>query len=217
MQKIIEGMIEILIVDDHPLVSDGVAAMVKDVPYLNICGACKSAKESLAFLANNEPAVILLDISLPDMDGLELCSQIRQLNKTVKIIGLTSTNEAGIITQFLAKGGNGYLLKNMERDELLAAIDEVMNDKIFLSKAANQKILEQFHTVSDALKSTPVLTRREKEIIQLLYEGLTGPQIAERLFLSPYTIETHRKNLLQKLNVNSTQLMLRYAKDNKLI
>ena len=129
----------------------------------------------------------------------------------------TSTNEAGIITQFLARGGNGYLLKNMERDELLAAIDEVMNDKIFLSKAANQKILEQFITISDALKSTPVLTRREKEIIQLLYEGLTGPQIAERLFLSPYTIETHRKNLLQKLNVSSTQLMLRYAKENKLI
>lgn len=210
-------MIEILIIDDHPLVSDGVAAMVKDVPYLNICGSCKSAKEALVFLAANEPAVILLDISLPDIDGLELCNQIRKLNKVVKIIGLTSTNEAGIITQFLAKGGNGYLLKNMERDELLAAIDEVMNDKIFLSKAANQKILEQFHTVSDALKSTPVLTRREKEIIQLLYEGLTGPQIAERLFLSPYTIETHRKNLLQKLNVNSTQLMLRYAKDNKLI
>lgn len=217
MQNINNCMIEILIVDDHPLVSDGVAAMVKDVPYLNICGACKSAKEALAFLAHTEPDIILLDISLPDMDGLELCSQIRQLHKKVKIIGLTSTNEAGIITQFLARGGNGYLLKNMERDELLAAIDEVMNDKIFLSKAANQKILEQFLTIGDALKSTPVLTRREKEIIQLLYEGLTGPQIAERLFLSPYTIETHRKNLLQKLNVSSTQLMLRYAKENKLI
>ena len=210
-------MIEILIIDDHPLVSDGVAAMVKDVPYLNISGACKSGKEALAFLSENKPDIILLDISLPDIDGLELCSQIRQQSKTTKIIGLTSTNEAGIITQFLAKGGNGYLLKNMEREELLAAIDEVMNDKIFLSKAANQKILEQYHTISDALKSTPVLTRREKEIIQLLYEGLTGPQIAERLFLSPYTIETHRKNLLQKLNVGTTQLMLRYAKDNKLI
>lgn len=217
MQNINNCMIEILIVDDHPLVSDGVAAMVKDVPYLNICGACKSAKEALAFLAHTEPDIILLDISLPDMDGLELCSQIRQLHKKVKIIGLTSTNEAGIITQFLARGGNGYLLKNMERDELLAAIDEVMNDKIFLSKAANQKILEQFLTIGDAPKSTPVLTRREKEVIQLLYEGLTGPQIAERLFLSPYTIETHRKNLLQKLNVSSTQLMLRYAKENKLI
>ena len=210
-------MIRILIIDDHPLVSDGVATMVKGVNYLEVMGACKSGKDALDFLSTNQPEIILLDISLPDIDGLELCSQIRKTNKTVKIIGLTSTNEAGIITQFLARGGNGYLLKNMEREELILAIDEVMSDKIFLSKAANQKILEQYNTVSDALKSTPVLTRREKEIIQLLYEGLTGPQIAERLFLSPYTVETHRKNLLQKLNVSSTQLMLRYAKDNRLI
>jgi len=142
---------------------------------------------------------------------------LRKADKEVKIIGLTSTNEAGIITQFLARGGNGYLLKNMEREELITAIDEVLNNKIFLSKAANQKILEQYHTINDALKSTPVLTRREKEILQLLYDGLTGPQIAEKLFLSPLTIETHRKNLMQKLNVSSTQLMLRYAKENKLI
>lgn len=210
-------MIGILIIDDHPLVSDGVATMIKDLTYLQVIGTCKSGKEAIDFLQVNNPEIILLDISLPDIDGLELCSQIRKTNKAVKIIGLTSTNEAGIITQFLARGGNGYLLKNMEREELIVAIDEVMNDKIFLSKAANQKILEQYNTVSDALKSTPVLTRREKEIIHLLYEGLTGPQIAERLFLSPYTVETHRKNLLQKLNVSSTQLMLRYAKDNKLI
>ena len=210
-------MIRILIIDDHPLVSDGVATMVKGVEYLEVMGACKSGKDALDFLSGNDPDIILLDINLPDIDGLELCSQIRKTNKTVKIIGLTSTNEAGIITQFLAKGGNGYLLKNMERDELLAAIDEVMNEKIFLSKAANQKILEQYHTVSDALKSTPVLTRREKEILQLLYEGLTGPQIADKLFLSPFTVETHRKNLMQKLNVKSTQLMLRYAKENKFI
>lgn len=210
-------MISILIIDDHPLVSDGVTTMVKGVEYLEVVGACKSGREALEFLSANDPHIILLDISLPDMDGLELCSLVRKINKSVKIIGLTSTNEAGIITQFLAKGGNGYLLKNMERDELIAAIDEVLNDKIFLSKAANQKILEQYHTVNDAVKSVPVLTRREKEILQLLYDGLTGPQIAERLFLSPLTIETHRKNLMQKLNVNSTQLMLRSAKDNKLI
>ena len=210
-------MIRIVIIDDHPLVSDGVATMIKDVEYLQVVGTCKSGSDALDFLSGNETDIILLDISLPDIDGLELCSKLRKLNKEVKIIGLTSTNEAGIITQFLARGGNGYLLKNMEREELLAAIDEVLNDKIFLSKAANQKILEQYLTVNDALKSTPVLTRREKEIIQLLYEGLTGPQIAEQLFLSPFTIETPRKNLMQKLNVNSTQLMLRYARENKLI
>jgi DNA-binding NarL/FixJ family response regulator len=210
-------MIQILIIDDHPLVSDGVAAMMKGLDYMQIMGACKSGKEALFFLKDHFPDIILLDISLPDMDGIDLCEQIRKQNKKTKILGLTSTNEAGIIRQFLAKGGNGYLLKNMERDELIMAIDEVINDKIYLSKAANQKILEQYQSVNDAVKSTPVLTRREKEILQLLYEGFNGPQIAEQLFLSPFTIETHRKNLLQKLNVNTTQLMLRYAKENKLI
>lgn len=210
-------MITILIIDDHPLVSDGVATMLKGVDYIEVLGACKTGAQALQFLQNEQPDVILLDISLPDMDGLELCTLIRKKNKHSKIIGLTSTNEAGIITQLLSKGGNGYLLKNMERDELIEAINEVLNDKIFLSKAANQKILEQYNNVTDALNNVPVLTRREKEILQLLYEGFTGPQIAEKLFLSPYTVETHRKNLLQKLNVNSTQLMIRYATENKLI
>ena len=210
-------MITILIIDDHPLVSDGVATMLKGVDYIEVLGACKTGAEALQFLQSEHPDVILLDISLPDIDGLELCTIIRKINKQVKIIGLTSTNEAGIITQLLSKGGNGYLLKNMERDDLIEAINEVLNDKIFLSKAANQKILEQYNNVTDALNNVPVLTRREKEILQLLYEGFTGPQIAEKLFLSPYTIETHRKNLLQKLNVNSTQLMIRYAMEHKLI
>ena len=210
-------MITILIIDDHPLVSDGVATMLKGVDYIEVLGACKTGAEALQFLQSEHPHVILLDISLPDIDGLELCTIIRKINKQVKIIGLTSTNEAGIITQLLSKGGNGYLLKNMERDELIEAINEVLNDKIFLSKAANQKILEQYNNVTEALNNVPVLTRREKEILQLLYEGFTGPQIAEKLFLSPYTIETHRKNLLQKLNVNSTQLMIRYAMEHKLI
>lgn len=210
-------MITILIIDDHPLVSDGVATMLKGVGYLEVLGACKTAAAALQFLETVEPDIILLDISLPDMDGMELCTIIRKKNKHSKIIGLTSTNEAGIITQLLSKGGNGYLLKNMERDELIEAINEVLNDKIFLSKAANQKILEQYNNVTDALNSLPVLTRREKEILQLLYEGYTGPQIAEKLFLSPYTVETHRKNLLQKLNVNTTQLMIRFATEHKLI
>jgi len=151
------------------------------------------------------------------MDGLELCATIRKTNKDSKIIGLTSTNEAGIITQLLAKGGNGYLLKNMERNELITAIHEVLDGKIFLSKAANQKILEQFNSVNHALENTPMLTRREKEILELLHQGLNGPQIAEKLFLSPYTVETHRKNLMQKFNVNTTQLLLKNAADLKLI
>ncbi|MBK9382622.1 MAG: response regulator transcription factor [Chitinophagaceae bacterium] len=210
-------MISILVIDDHPLVGDGISMMVKEITHLQILTVCKTGKEALVFLEKTSPDVILLDISLPDIDGLELCTLIRKKNKQTKIIGLTSTNEAGIITQLLANGGNGYLLKNMEREELITAIDEVMNGRIFLSKAANQKILEQFHSLKDALKNKLVLTRREKEILKLLYEGLTGPQIAEKLFLSPLTVETHRKNLMQKLNVNSVQQLLKVAGENKLI
>lgn len=210
-------MIPILIIDDHPLVAGGVAMMINDVEYLQVIGACTSGKEALEFLSVNTPEIILLDISLPDIDGLELCVRIRKSHKGVKIIGLTSTNEAGIVSQFLSRGGNGYLLKNMEREELLTAIDEVMNDKVFLSKAANQKLLEQFCSAGDALKNAPILTRREKEILQLLQEGFNGPQIADKLFLSPYTVETHRKNLMQKLNVSTTQLLLKVARESKMI
>ena len=100
----------------------------------------------------------------------------------------------------------------MERNELLEAIDKVIDGKIFLSKAANEKVLEQFSSISTAINEMPAITRREKEILMMLEEGLNGPRIAERLFLSPYTVETHRKNLMQKLNVNSTQQLLKTAK-----
>jgi len=210
-------MINILIIDDHPLVTDGIQMMLKDASYLSIVGKAKNGAEAIAFLETNEPEIILLDISLPDIDGLQLCDKIRIKNKYSKILGLTSANDASIITQLLHRGANGYLLKNMERSELLEAIDKVMDGKIFLSKAANERVLEQFSSVSTALNGLPALTRREKELLQLLEEGLNGPQIADKLFISHYTVETHRKNLMQKLNVNSTQQLLKLARDKKLV
>src|SRR5688572_29862208 len=115
-------MISILVIDDHPLVTDGIRTMLKDEVEMNIVGACKNAAEALHFLETSNPDIILLDISLPDMDGLQLCEAIRKKNKVSKIIGLTSTNEAGIISGLLHRGGNGYLLKNMERSDLIEAI-----------------------------------------------------------------------------------------------
>lgn len=210
-------MTNIFIIDDHPLVAGGIAMMLKDVSYLNIAGTATTAEEAIAFLKDNEPEIILLDISLPDMDGLQLCDIIRKENKYSKIIGLTSANDSSIITQLLHRGANGYLLKNMERNELLEAIDKVMDGKIFLSKAANEKVLEHFSSVSTALNEMPAITRREKEILLLLEDGFNGPQIAEKLFISPYTVETHRKNLMQKLNVNSTQQLIKTAKGLNMI
>jgi DNA-binding NarL/FixJ family response regulator len=191
--------------------------MLKGEPSLLLVGSSKTAAEALAFLNHEEPDVILLDISLPDMDGLQLCEKIRLKNKTAKIIGLTSTNEAGIITGLLQRGGNGYLLKNMERTDLLEAIQTVLKGRVYLSAAANDKVLEQFQHGKSATEVEVLLTRREKEILQLLSDGLKGPQIAEKLFLSPLTVETHRKNLLRKFNANSVQLLLKSARDAGLL
>jgi DNA-binding NarL/FixJ family response regulator len=154
------------------------------------------------------PDVILLDINLPDTDGLRLCEIIREKDKSVKIIGLTYVNEAGIITQMIKKGANGYLLKSMEREELIEAINKVMDGSLYLSKAANEKILQQLQHYDLSQKDIPVLTHREKEILQLLSEGMTSAGIAGKLFLSNYTIDTHRKNMLQKFNVHNTQSLI---------
>jgi two-component system, NarL family, nitrate/nitrite response regulator NarL len=210
-------MINIFIIDDHPLVADGIAMMLKDVDYLTIQGTATTSKDAISFLNDQQPEIILLDISLPDIDGLQLCDIIRKKNKVSKIIGLTSANDASIITQLLHRGANGYLLKNMQRNELLEAIDKVMDGKIFLSKAANEKVLEQFFFTPSSINEIPAITRREKEILLLLEEGLNGPQIAERLILSPFTVETHRRNLMQKLNVNATQQLLKTARQLSLI
>jgi DNA-binding NarL/FixJ family response regulator len=209
-------VIQVLIIDDHPLVHDGIKTMLKGEKSIQIMASIKTAREALTFLETNNPDIILLDISLPDMNGLDLCEEIRSTKNHAKIIGLTSTNEAGIITGFLQRGGNGYLLKNMEREELLEAIETVSSGQVHLSKAANAKILEQFQK-PPRNEHSPMLTRREQEILQLLSDGLNGPQISEKLFISPLTIETHRKNLFKKFNATSVQHLLKIARDFNLV
>lgn len=210
-------MVRILIIDDHPLVAGGISAMLVSAGYIAIAGVCKTGKEALAFLQEQEVDIVLLDMNLPDMDGLQLCPIIRKNNKTVKIIGLSSSAEAGIIGSLLQKGANGYLLKSVEREEFINAIDKVMDGAVYLSRDASDVFLQQFKSLNEAVAHAPVLTRREKEILSLLNDGLNGPQVAEKLFLSQYTVETHRKNLLQKFNVNSTVMLLKNAREQRLV
>ncbi len=207
-------MIKILIVDDHPLVIDGIRTMLRDEPYLQIEASAKNAKEALSLLAGElQVDVVLLDVNLPDMDGLRLCELIREKNKTIKILGLTYINEAGIINQLIKKGANGYLLKTSEREELIEAVYGVMDGTIYLSKAANAKILQQLQSYDLPKNDIPGLTRREKEILQLLAEGLTSQEIGVKLFLSNYTVDTHRKNMLQKFNVHNTQSLMKVVRE----
>lgn len=205
-------MIKLIIIDDHPLVADGVATMLKDESYFEIIASARTGRQALHVLAEHpECDAILLDINLPDTDGLQLCEQIRRLYPVVKIIGLTSVNEAGIISQMIRKGANGYLLKDMEKEELITAINKVLDGHVYVSKAANDKILQQLRELDINPGQVPMLTRREKEILALLDKGHSSQEIAEQLSLSIYTIDTHRKNMLQKLNVHNTPALLKAA------
>ncbi len=207
-------MISVLIVDDHPLIADGISVMLQEHEYYQIVGSCKTGKEFLELSSSNTPDIILLDINLPDIDGIKLCEQIRKDNKDTKIIMLTSINEAAIISRVLNAGANGYLLKNMDKEELLNAFNLVSEGKIALSKSANEKLLESYTSVNSATRNNKIIiTRRELEILKLLEEGKSGPQIADSLKISPLTVETHRKNLMQKFKVSTTVLLLKTAKE----
>lgn len=210
-------MYKILVVDDHPLVGDGITTMLSDLPHFKVVAKCRSGRDARAQVAHELPDLILLDINLPDESGLELCAEWRKQHSGLHIIGLSSVAEAPVITQFLAQGGNGYLLKDMERGELIEAIETVINGRIYLSRGANQQVLQQYRSVTDAVRKAPILTRREKEIIQLLNEGLNGPDIAQKLSLSQYTVETHRKNLLQKFDAHSTGQLLKLAREFRIL
>jgi DNA-binding NarL/FixJ family response regulator len=210
-------MISVFIVDDHPLVADGLSTMLKTEKDITVIGVAKTGADALKMLEKNEPDIILLDINLPDINGLDLCEKIKNSNTHSKILMLTSIDDLSIITQSFSKKANGYLLKDIDRTELLRAIDTVLEGKNYISISANQKLVESFDPINKTIPQMVALTRREKEILLLLDQGFNGPTIAEQLCLSNYTIETHRKNLMQKLGSNTTQMLLNKAREQNLI
>lgn len=210
-------MIRVFIIDDHPLVADGLASMLKTETDIEIIGVAKTGSEALTILQDYEPDIILLDINLPDIDGLDLCEKIKTSNTHSKILILTSIDDLSIITQSFSKRANGYLLKDIEKIELLQAIDTVLDGKNYISISANQKLVESLSSRRNTIPEIVVLTRREKEILLLLDQGYNGPKIAQQLCLSNYTIETHRKNLMQKFDSNTTQMLLFKAREQNLI
>lgn len=207
-----ENKIRLFITDDHPLVAEGIKTMLQQSQNIQIVGTAKTAKDTLHQLSHTVTDILLLDINLPDSDGIELCSTLRKLYKSLKMIAITSLNEIGIVQRFMQTGGNGFLLKDMDAEELLQAITVVNQGGTYLTKTINLTSLWQMDS-----PPVPMLTRREKEILLLLEKGLNGPHIAEALFLSPLTIETHKKNMFQKFAVTSTIQLINEAKRLKLI
>ena len=152
-----------------------------------------------------------MDISMPDKSGIDLCKEVRLTYPAVFVIGLSTFNQFTFIDAMMENGASGYLLKNADKEEIIEAIHTVAMGKTFYSDEAASTLRNA------AQEESPVLTRRENEILRLIADGLTNPEIAAKLFLSLSTVDTHRKSLMRKLNIKNTALLIRYAIEHKLI
>ncbi len=206
-------MIRIFIVDDHPVVIEGIHALLQHEKDITWMGQAMNAPSCLGFFVNSTADVVLMDISMPGMDGVELCGLMKEKYPGIFILGLSTFNQGIYIKKMLENGASGYILKNSSKEELIKAIHSVYEGSIFINGEVAESLKEYKRTTKIEL---PALTSREKEILALIAEGYTNPQIAEKIFLSPFTIDSHRKNLLAKLGVKNTATLIKLAVERNL-
>ncbi len=205
-------MIRLLIVDDHPIVISGLQNALAEQDDIEIVGHVLNASETMLWLDKAETDVILLDIGLPDMDGIDLCKLIHKQFPTIKIIGLTTYGQVSFITSMLRNGAQGYLYKNTSEHELAQAIRTVYAGGQYLSAEVNDKLIAKAtRSLPKNGQLIPKLTRREKEVLELILSESTNQEIANTLFLSISTVETHRMNLCAKLGARNTAGLVKNA------
>lgn len=196
---------KLFIADDHYMVIEGIRSLLANEKSIEWMGHAMNAASCMAFINEQQPDVLLLDISMPDRNGIDLCAEIKEKYPDIQILGLSSFNQLSYIQKMLENGASGYLLKNAGKDEILDAIEKVMLGDKYLSIGAAAVIRENRNT------KIPVITRREKEVLQLIAEGFTNNIIAEKLFISASTVDTHRTSLLSKFDVKNTANLIRVA------
>jgi DNA-binding NarL/FixJ family response regulator len=206
-------MIKVFIVEDHAMVIEGIKVLLQNEKDFDITGTAGTAAECLDYFSQHTADVILMDINLPDMSGVELCKIIKSKHKQTMILALSTFNQGIYMSKIMENGASGYLLKNITKKELVDAIITVNNGGVYFSFEAG-KI---YKTTLEKNSQLPVLTKREKEIAKLIAEGFTNPEISARLFISVDTVDTHRKNLYTKLNIKNTASLIRYAIENGIV
>ncbi len=203
-------MIKVFIVDDHQLVIEGIISFLQKEKNIQVAGYATTAMACLDFFKTNTADVILMDINLPDMNGMDLCKLIKINYAGIAVIALSTFSQGSYITQIIENGASGYLLKNADKEEIIEAIVAVENGKTYFSFEAGRI----YKATTEKKTGLPVLSKREKEILKLIAEGFTNIEISKQLFISIDTVDTHRKNLYTKLNVKNTALLIRHAIEN---
>ena len=183
------------------MVIEGIRSLLQNEKGIEWMGHATNAASCLGFLKNQQTDIILMDINLPDMSGIDLCKEVRQKYPSVFVLGLSTFNQQAFIRNMIDNGASGYVLKNADKEELLEAIVAVQQGKTFLSHEANLSL-------RDKEDKMPPISRREKEVLLLIAEGLTNNEIADKLFISVPTVNTHRKSLLEKLEAKNTAILI---------
>lgn len=212
-------MIKLLIADDHKMLRDGIKAITSDNDEIEIVGEAANGIEVLNLLEKIDVDVVLLDINMPHMDGVETCKKIIKLYPLIHVLALTMYDEGGLISKMVKYGAKGYILKNTGKEKLIEAIRAVYEGKTYFSDKVKDTLIMSMApaTKSNTGSFMPKLTKREKEVIHLIVNEFTTAEIAEKLFISEKTVETHRKNLLQKLNVRNTAGLVRIVMEKDLL
>lgn len=214
-----DGSTKVLLVDDHSLFRDGVAAMLS--PAVNVVGGVSCGEEAINAARELEPAVILMDIMLKGMSGIEATRWIKEQNSNINVILLSTEIKREFVTAGIQAGISGYLPKDVEKDTLLEAIESVANGNKYFNDAITNLVFEDFYNRAKGnitgRGSVSALSKREDEVLGLVAKGMPNREIAEHLFISVKTVETHKAHILDKLGLKNTAELVKYAIKNKLI
>jgi DNA-binding NarL/FixJ family response regulator len=208
-----QGKKRVFILDDHPMMRQGLCQLIEAEPDLSVCGEAETAGKALEAIAALNPDLVLADISLPDKNGLELIKDIQSVAPSLPVLVISMHDESLYAERVLRAGGRGYIMKQEGGKKLMQAIRQVLSGQIYVSEKMSAKILEIFSGHRAEAESSPVgkLTDREFEVFQLIGQGKSTKEIAAGLHLSAKTVEVHRINIKQKLQIRSAPELIRYA------
>jgi DNA-binding NarL/FixJ family response regulator len=216
-------MIKILIADDHTMFVDGIESILQAEEDIKVVGRCYEGHQVNDFVSKNNVDIILLDVNLPDMSGIEVCKEIVEKFPNIKVLAISMFNEESYVSEILNNGAKGYILKNTGREELLKAIKVVNSGSTYFSKEVTETIMKglmnrrKASNNSKTANEIPKISRREKEVLKLIAEEFTTQEIADKLFISLKTVESHRSNLLAKLNARNSAGLVRISIENGLL
>ena len=202
--------VRLALIDDHTLVRDGIRALLSVIPTVTVVGEAENGEDAMVMVEHCNPDLLLVDINLPDMNGLELTRQIRDKYPTLKVLILSMYDSKEYVSESLRSGASGYVLKNAPSREIVAAIEAIKNGGTFYSPEIAQKLLLDDGT-------TNALTPRESQVLYKIIQGLNNKKIARVLDISVRTVETHRVSIRRKLNIDKPAALVKYAIDHGII